>query len=88
MTITSIAPSEHTVAVLSSSLSKAISPKISPVHNSATCLPQMEILTLHDFNIYPSPLDSSDSIIIISQLEYSLISQLLIIFFTISLLIP
>jgi hypothetical protein len=50
-TITSKSEIALTVAVLCSSLSKAISQKISQGFNSATFLPQIDIVTFHLFKI-------------------------------------
>jgi len=68
-TITSVFDKALTVAVLSSSLRRAISPKIFPAQSSATFVHFIHIATLHFFIIYHSPFEASHSIIIISHSE-------------------
>jgi len=85
-TITSKSVIALTVAVLSSSFNKAISQKISQGFNSAILFHQIDIATFHLFKIYHSQFEFSHSIIINSQFEYFLCSQLFIIESTISLL--
>jgi hypothetical protein len=74
-TITSISVIAVTVAVLSSSFNNAISQKIFQGFSSATLVHAIQIATFQLFKIYHSQLDSSHSIIIISQAEYFLSSH-------------
>jgi hypothetical protein len=69
ITITSRFVIALTLAVLSSSFSKAISPNISQDPNFATTFHFIEISTSHDSIIYHFQFDSSHSLIIVSPEE-------------------
>gem|GEM_PF-1337920 len=84
-TITSTSDKVVIVAVLSSSLRRAISQKISPAESSATFCHLILISTCPDLIIYHSQFDFSHSIIMISPLQNGLSSQFKMILSTTSL---